>query len=213
MADSELRKKQLTEQREEQILKAALEVFARKGYGAASIPEIAEVAGVAVGTIYNYYPSKRELFIAVMKNLIITYPSLNIKEAILKADIADVFKQVMKNRLELTEAEPGSRIPYLMSEIVRDTELKALWVEQSIEPLFTQMEEIYRAMMTSGRLRPIEPSVAIRAVASMVIGFNMVKFLEGEKSPLKQLSQESLAVMLTDFILHGLAANSNDKNI
>jgi hypothetical protein len=113
----------------------------------------------------------------------------------------------MKNRLELTEAEPGSHIPYLMSEIVRDPELKAVWVEQSIEPLFTQMEEIYRATMTSGKLRPIEPAVAIRAVASVVIGFNVMKFLEGEKSPLKQLSPEGLADMLTDFILHGLAAD------
>ena len=51
MADRILRKEQITEQREKQILKAALEIFTRKGYGAASIPEIAGMAGVSVSVL------------------------------------------------------------------------------------------------------------------------------------------------------------------
>jgi AcrR family transcriptional regulator len=213
MSDRELRKKQITEQREDQILKAALEIFTRKGYTAATIPEIAEMAGVAVGTIYNYYSDKRELFIAVMKNLVLTDPVLDINDNIQGADITDIIEQIMQNRIRLTETEPGSRIPYLMSEIVRDPELKDLWVEHSIQPLFIQMEAVFRSTMASGRLRHVEPAVAVRAVTGMVIGLNMLMFLEGDKSPLIQLSREKLAHALADFILHGLAAVTGDKNI
>jgi len=212
MALREERKQHITEQREEQILKAALEIFTRKGYTAATIPEIAEMAGVAVGTIYNYYADKRGLFIAVMKNLVITDPSLYIEDHIPEADITDIIEQIMQNRIRLMETEPGSRIPYLMSEIVRDPELKTLWIEQSIHPFFTQMEAVYRSTMASGSLRHIEPALAVRAIAGMVIGFSMLRFLEGEKSPLIRLSKEMLAHTLADFILHGLAADSGNKN-
>ncbi len=45
MPDRESRKKQITAKRCRQILDAALDVFAQKGYTAATIPEIAKLAG------------------------------------------------------------------------------------------------------------------------------------------------------------------------
>jgi AcrR family transcriptional regulator len=57
MTDRKSRKKEVTARRREQILKAATEVFIRKGFGAATIPEIARTAGLAAGTIYLYFPS------------------------------------------------------------------------------------------------------------------------------------------------------------
>ena len=97
MADRESRKKQITEQRQEQILKAAGDIFSRKGYAAATVPEIARLAGVAVGTVYNYYHSKREIFIAVIKNFIITVPLLDLIGKIPEADIAVTFRQILQN--------------------------------------------------------------------------------------------------------------------
>ena len=41
---------------------AAEAVFAEKGYAATKMTDIAEQAGVAVGTLYNYFPSKEEIF-------------------------------------------------------------------------------------------------------------------------------------------------------
>ena len=60
------RKEKITQQRKGQIQEAALAVFSRKGFGEATIPDIAQEAGIAVGTIYNYYRSKRELFIGIL---------------------------------------------------------------------------------------------------------------------------------------------------
>jgi AcrR family transcriptional regulator len=61
MALREEKKKKM----ETAILKAALEVFAKKGYGAAKIAEIAGAANVGKGTIYGYHRSKEDLFFAV----------------------------------------------------------------------------------------------------------------------------------------------------
>lgn len=48
--------------RERQILDAAVEVFSRNGYHAASMDEIAEVAGVSKPMVYTYLGSKEDLF-------------------------------------------------------------------------------------------------------------------------------------------------------
>jgi AcrR family transcriptional regulator len=57
----------LTEFRHVEILDAARRVFARRGFTEASMEEISQVAGVAKGTLYLYYPSKRELYRAALR--------------------------------------------------------------------------------------------------------------------------------------------------
>ncbi len=49
------------------ILEAAFVLFAKQGYQATSMPEIASQAGVTAGNIYRYYKSKFELFYAVLE--------------------------------------------------------------------------------------------------------------------------------------------------
>lgn len=53
-------------ERERRILKAALQVFAERGFTGASMDEIATVAGISKPTLYQYFPSKDELFLAIM---------------------------------------------------------------------------------------------------------------------------------------------------
>jgi AcrR family transcriptional regulator len=50
----------------ERILRAALAAFARGGFAAATMSEIARDAGMAVANLYRYYPGKEELFAAAI---------------------------------------------------------------------------------------------------------------------------------------------------
>lgn len=52
--------------RERRILDAALEVFSQKGFVGASMDDIAAGAGLTKPTLYQYFPSKDELFTAMM---------------------------------------------------------------------------------------------------------------------------------------------------
>jgi TetR/AcrR family fatty acid metabolism transcriptional regulator len=51
--------------RRESIIQAAIEVFSRKDFKTASISEIAQKAGVAGGTIYQYFKNKEDLFFSI----------------------------------------------------------------------------------------------------------------------------------------------------
>jgi TetR/AcrR family fatty acid metabolism transcriptional regulator len=64
------RAQQLRSERRAQIVEAALRIFARSGYHAASIDDIVREAAMARGTFYLYFPSKRELFAALVDDLV-----------------------------------------------------------------------------------------------------------------------------------------------
>jgi len=57
----------MTSDQQQQILKAAAEIFSRKGYNGATITDIASLAGVNPATIYRHFSGKRELFDALGK--------------------------------------------------------------------------------------------------------------------------------------------------
>jgi AcrR family transcriptional regulator len=62
------RRRRLTaDERRQAILRAALDVFARRGYHAASIDEIAQAAGISKALIYEHFPSKRDLHASLLE--------------------------------------------------------------------------------------------------------------------------------------------------
>jgi AcrR family transcriptional regulator len=195
--------------RQKHILKAAMEVFGRKGYAAATIPEIARTASVAAGTIYIYYPSKRDLFVSVIRELIITTP---LRDLIAKLpndkDISTTFKQIMYDRFDLIENETMSRMPSLMGEVQRDPELKALWNEKFLQPFLSQMDGMFHLMMASGKVRRMEPAVTVRVVGGLILGFLILKIMEGEASPINRFPREKVAEELMNFVFYGLASEN-----
>lgn len=73
--------------RERRILRAAEQLFARRGYAGTTMEDIARRARLAVGTIYNYFPSKPELVLALLRRE--TGETLAAGEAIRKDPPAD----------------------------------------------------------------------------------------------------------------------------
>src|SRR5580692_5739466 len=60
------RKELLSEWRHSEVLHAARRIFARLGYSATNVEDIAKEAGMAKGTIYLYFKSKEEVFAGVL---------------------------------------------------------------------------------------------------------------------------------------------------
>jgi TetR/AcrR family fatty acid metabolism transcriptional regulator len=60
-----LAKPKKSEARKEQILRAAEQVFAQKGFQEATVSDVARKAGLSDATIYEYFPSKEELLFSI----------------------------------------------------------------------------------------------------------------------------------------------------
>ncbi|WP_168403804.1 TetR/AcrR family transcriptional regulator [Erwinia amylovora] len=73
-----------TEERREAIIEAAAQLFQEMGYERASMNELAKRLGGSKGTLYNYFPSKEELFSAVIR----TYATRHLTDAASALDIS-----------------------------------------------------------------------------------------------------------------------------
>src|SRR5919199_85562 len=101
----------LTEKRRAEILSAAARVFARKGFERATIADVAGEAGVAEGSIYNYFRSKNDLLVSIPR-------------------------QFVQPAAELLRAEPGGNAALPPEERLRlIAEHMATVVQQNVELL------------------------------------------------------------------------------
>ena len=198
------RKESITKMREQQILDAALKVFSGKGFAEATTTEIAQEAGVAEGTIYNYYRSKRELLIAVVKTFIMTESFLNIFEQAGETDYPTFLTAVMNNRMDFIGDTEKSRLLLLMSEILRDPELRAIYDRQVIKPVMNQMEKYLEIKAVKGDFRSVNTGVVTRALGGMVLGMLLLTLLEGESSPLKSMPRQNLAAEMVQLVMKGI---------
>lgn len=95
----------IRQQRVMQILDAALDVFAHKGFHSATIADIAQKAGIAKGLLYHYYSSKEELLTHIvingMNNLIEKFDENHdgvLTDAEMELFINDMFRKIVENR-------------------------------------------------------------------------------------------------------------------
>ena len=56
--------------RKQEIISAAIKLFAQKGYEHTTLDEIAEASEFGKGTIYNYFQSKEEIYLAIVEDLL-----------------------------------------------------------------------------------------------------------------------------------------------
>jgi len=198
------RKETLAAMRKKQILDAAFKVFSEKGFAMATTAEIAKLSGVSEGTIYNYFINKRDLFVSVIQNLIMDVSLLDMIGRLPVGDINNTFESILQNRFELVSREGMNRMPMIISEVMRDPEMKVMWSQKVLRPFFIQMGQVVRMMSAAGKYRKLEPDVVVRAIGGMIMGFMMLTLMEGEDSPLKAMPREKVSGDLAKLILHGI---------
>lgn len=91
--------------RREELLAAARRVFARQGFRGTTIADIAEEAGIALGTIYLYFPSKDDVFAALNEQLneliakaLTDVPAAGSLQDVVRARVNNVFAVCAENR-------------------------------------------------------------------------------------------------------------------
>ncbi len=208
MASRLQRKKAVTELRRKQVLDAALAVFSRKGYGEATIPEIAREGGMSVGTIYNYYPSKREILVAVLAGRILTEPFLKLMEQSAVTDDRQFFRSLVEERLLMFRGN-ADRLLFMLNEVIRDEELRRQWVREIIQPSLGKAERRVQSRIGSGAFRPMDARVTARALAGMGIGFAVLALIEGDDSPCRDTPAADLAAQLAEIVLSGVRAGQS----
>jgi AcrR family transcriptional regulator len=176
------------DERREQILSCARRLFSERHYGAVSMGEVADAAGVTRGLLHHYFGSKRDLYLEVVRSMLTLPSSLfaeaaetNDPEAALTEAVDRWLKVVTRNRKTFV-AVAGTQ------EFGRDPEMEAI-AEEARERSADQVIRI---------LRPGDPEGAspeLRALVRAYSGFVLAATLDWlERGQLSRVQVSELLV-------------------
>ncbi len=178
------------------LLQAAAEAFAREGYEGANINTISLSAGFAKGTIYNYFPSKRDLMLALIDDTAAQHLEY-IQEKVLETENPG-------ERLELffeagfafvPENLPQARV--MVNNIYGpDVELKEYMYRAYLAMFQLVAQEILAPGIAQGVFRELDPVTTANLLMTVYLGTGSSVDDQGR--------QWLQANQVADFVLHGL---------
>ncbi|WP_456272991.1 TetR/AcrR family transcriptional regulator [Bacillus sp. AK031] len=182
MLDILLNSEEKLTEKQQKILEAALETFAEKGYSATSTSEIAKKAGVAEGTIFRHYKTKKDLLISIvaptMAKLIAPFIIRDIDKVLnTKYDqYGDFIKAMILNRQAfLKENMAAFRI--LIQEIPFHPELKEQFKEHVASKIVQRFQTVVEHYKERGQIVELPTESVIRFTASSVFGYLLIRHL------------------------------------
>ncbi len=142
-----------------EILAAALEVFAERGFQAARLEEVAKRAGVSKGALYLYFETKADLFRAVVTEAI--SPNIARVTAMATADIPfETAARMGFGTLARTVAV-DRRITGVVKLVIAESrnhpELATIWHQTVVEPGVGLISGLISAAQARGEVRPGDP--------------------------------------------------------
>lgn len=169
--------------RREQILEAATKVFAEKGFRAARMQEVAATAGVANGTVYNYFASKDELLLALLEELSEHEWCAEQITELRSGAVEAVFSQQLKQRFQrLLEQKELWRV--VLPELIVNPELRQRGCERLIGSTTDLEEAVFKGLSAGNQASSSPPTATamVRAVAGSVLGVFVLALLGDDKT-------------------------------
>ncbi|KAA0598210.1 AcrR family transcriptional regulator [Azospirillum lipoferum] len=157
--------------RPQEIVAAAMEVFAERGFAAARLEEVAARAGVSKGTLYLYFPSKEELFKAVIRAAIL--PNLEQAEAMVASAGGPCFpllERLLRMVARLIATTRMAVIPRLViAEAGNFPELAAFYHHEVIRRGFGVVSALLWRGIGSGEFRPMPVDPSVRLIVAPLL--------------------------------------------
>ena len=162
-----------SEDRPREICAAALQVFAKKGFAAAKLDDIARRAGVSKGTLYLYFKDKAELFQAVVRDAVA--PNIETVAGAANfhdAPFADVVRQMLAAFAQVAQRKPiGSVAKMVIGESNNFPELARVWHDEVASRALATIAGLIERAQQRGEVRPGDPRhYALSLLGPMVLG-------------------------------------------
>ncbi len=202
--------------KEKRILEAAVNVFSQKGFSAATTSEIAKQAGVAEGTIFRYFKTKKDILRGILIHMINIFSRKmvidNVEKMFLNPgdkDIRTLFREFVKDRLKLVDSIfPMVRVVLgeaMYHEDVREAIYKNIIVK-AVE-IFTAFQ---KKMAEKGILREdVEPEAIIRSIMGNIAILVAQRKVFGNMFNVTDMDKE--IDKLVDVVLYGISKEGSGK--
>ena len=196
----------LSSKREQEILDAAVRVFSRKGFNGATTKEIASEAGVAEGTIFRYFKTKKDILLS----LVGPYLAQSLTDAIEEVSGATdevILTAIIKNRLDIIKKN-SNLIMLLFTEAQFHPELREKFTEKVVLKVAVVLEQLITTRIKQGAYKEVDPQIATRIFVGMMGIFILWKtYLSGDKYI--SFDENTVIKNVVDIFLNGIRIESD----
>ena len=161
------------EKRPEDICAAALAVFAQKGFAGARMDQIAGRAGLSKGAIYLYFPTKSDLFRAVVRNTVAPrFDEIQRNVAAIDIPFAAFVRMLLPRFAEMATTLPlGAVAKMVIGESRNFPELAKVWHDDVVLKGIGLLVGMIERAQDKGEIKPGDPRIhAFSIMGPMMLG-------------------------------------------
>ncbi|MCC7271613.1 MAG: TetR/AcrR family transcriptional regulator [Alphaproteobacteria bacterium] len=211
MTDLPPRWRRRKDARPAEIVAAALDAFAERGFAATRLEDVAARAGISKGTLYLYFPSKEELFKAVVRQTLLP----NLAEAERRLATSDMPTPEMLSEIvgALVAAAAGRMgvIPKLLiAEAGNFPDLARFYAEEVVARGMRLFARVIQRGIARGEFRAVD---AVRAAPALAAPILLMALWKNALEPhaVHPIDPAGFFAAFIDIVLHGLAAETGRK--
>ena len=191
-------------ERREQILRAATELFAKQGFNGTTTREIANRVGIKETILFRLFPTKQELYWAVIDAKSHAPSRRKLLEAQLASatDERQMFATIARDILE-RNLKDSTLTRLLLFSSLEKHELSERFYERYIEEYFETLARYIRRHVRSGDYRPVDPLLAARGFLGMLVNYFLTQELFDPQRH-RRFDIKKVSETLTDIWLDGM---------
>lgn len=211
--DAQAKRERRKEARPGELLEAALDLFVEKGFAATRAEEVAARAGVSKGTLFLYFPSKEELFKAVVRdNISGRFAEWNEEFQAFEGTTVEMVRYCIRVWWERIGATRASGITKLIiSEARNFPDIAAFYQQEVIRPGNELIRRILQRGVDRGEFRALDIDYAVFSLIAPMIHLIMMKHSLAACCPQDYpLDVERYLASITDNLLHGVCVRPED---
>ncbi len=206
-----LKRERRKQHRPGELLEAALDLFVEKGFAATRAEEVAAKAGVSKGTLFLYFPSKEELFKAVVReNVVKTVTEGALEVANFKGSSKELLHFLIREWWRRYGATKASGITKLIiSESNHFPELAAFYQEEVINPAIRVLKDVLERGRAAGEFKNFNLESTVMVIIAPMLFFIMSKHTNAlclAGSP--DVPAENYITQHADLIVRGLSVET-----
>lgn len=202
-------------EKQKRILEAAVDIFAEKGFAASSTSEIAQKAGVAEGTIFRHYKTKKDLLLAIASPIAFKLAApFILREFALKVldapheRVEELLRAVVKDRLQFAR-QHIKLLQILLHEIPYQPELLSQVQTLFKDIVYRRVEKMVVHYQKQGQIIEAPPWRVLRTVMSMLAGMILTRLLI---LPDDQTDEDEEVERTVELLLYGLSPDPRPDN-
>lgn len=189
----------LAARRREEILVVATRLFAERGFASTDLQVAADALGVGKGTVYRYFPTKRELFLAAVDRAMrllkdtLDAATANIDEPLLRMQTA------VRTYLGFFDAHP-EYVELLIQERAEFKDRKKPTYFVHREANVGPWQALFRSLIAAGVVRDVPVERITDVLGDLVYGTMFTNFFAGRRRDLRAQADDLLDIVLVGLL-------------